>query len=430
MRGANDKIYNKDNQELFFAPEELAAIKKRVKTLTIPMVRTERAWEMFTETSLVEHKGGVLVFDLEVYPNYFLAAFRCFYTKRVIYFELTPETTFNIPKLLWIMHNYCLVGFNSLNFDLPILWLALQGVSNQVLYNVTGFIIKGNMRPEEVERMYKFKMGRINHIDLIEVAPLKASLKTYGGRLHAVRLQDLPYDPDMYLTPQQCVDVLNYCVNDLEVTHLLLNELYPQLELRHRLSLDYRLDLRSKSDAQIAEAVIGSEITEALGYRPKRPVIEPGTAFKYEIPEYISYKTPQLQQMYEIVKNTEFVVRDTGKVIMPEEISTLRMSIGTSVYKMGIGGLHSTESSVSHVASATVLLLDRDVASFYPAIILNLNLFPKHLREEFNDVYRTIVKRRLDAKKRTSELKTEISNLKKMLTELSKPAIDLTLKIN
>jgi hypothetical protein len=427
MRGANDKHYvqKKDSaQELLFSDEELISIKKRVKTLTIPMTRTERGWEAFTETSIVEitnNQTTVLVFDLEIFPNYFLAAFRCFHTKRVIYFELTPESKFDIHLLLKVMHRYCLVGFNSLNFDLPLLWLSLQpDVTNETLYNVCGFIIKGNMRPNDIEKMYNFKMGQINHIDLIEVAPLKASLKTYGGRLHAPRLQDLPYDPDMFLSKPQCVDVLNYCVNDLEVTHLLLNELYPQLELRHRLSLDFKQDLRSKSDAQIAEAVIGGEITKVLGYRPKRPKIEEGTTFKYEIPEYIKYKTPQLQQMYEIVKNADFVVRDTGKVVMPEEISKLRMSIGSSIYKMGIGGLHSTESSVSHRATDLILLLDRDVASFYPRIILNLRLFPKHLTEAFLKVYESLVNQRLDAKAKASDLKKQLEELEKLFIEFEK----------
>ena len=417
MRGANDKLYKNDGQELFFTPEELISIKKRTKTLTIPMKRTERGWEMFNETELAERKGGVFVFDLEVYPNYFLAAFRCYYTKRVVYFELYDGCALNIHKLLWVMHNFCLVGFNSMNFDLPLLWLALTGMSNEVLYNVTSFIIKGNWRPNDIEKAYNFRMGQINHIDLIEVAPLMASLKTYGGRLHAPRLQDLPYDPEISLTPAQMIDVRNYCVNDLEVTELLLNELYPQLELRTCLSLEYKMDLRSKSDAQIAETVIGSEVTALIGYRPRKPKIEPWTSFKYEIPEYVSYKTTQLQQMYEVVKNSEFVIRDTGKVVMPEEIGKLRISIGSSVYKLGIGGLHSMESCAAYVASETVLLLDRDVASFYPRIILNLGLFPKHLGEYFLQVYDSIVNRRLDAKKKTGELKKQIEALEKMFLE-------------
>lgn len=44
-------------------------------------------------------------------------------------------------------------------------------------------------------------------------------------------------------------------------------------------------------------------------------------------------------------------------------------------------------------------LIDKDCASYYPSIILTLNLYPKHLGENFLNVYRSIVERRLRAKK-------------------------------
>jgi hypothetical protein len=46
------------------------------------------------------------------------------------------------------------------------------------------------------------------------------------------------------------------------------------------------------------------------------------------------------------------------------------------------------------------VLVDRDVASYYPSVILRCKLYPKHMGEKFLEVYGDIVKRRLDAKKR------------------------------
>jgi DNA polymerase elongation subunit (family B) len=65
---------------------------------------------------------------------------------------------------------------------------------------------------------------------------------------------------------------------------------------------------------------------------------------------------------------------------------------------MGIGGLHSSEQSSAHLADDDHILVDRDVASYYPAIILRTDLAPKHMGKSFTTVYREIVQRRLDAK--------------------------------
>jgi hypothetical protein len=84
---------------------------------------------------------------------------------------------------------------------------------------------------------------------------------------------------------------------------------------------------------------------------------------------------------------------------MPEELEKLKIEIGSSVYQMGIGGLHSTEKSKAFKANEEFLIRDADVTSFYPNIILNEKLYPKHIGEQFLDVYQEIVTRRIQAKK-------------------------------
>jgi DNA polymerase elongation subunit (family B) len=93
-----------------------------------------------------------------------------------------------------------------------------------------------------------------------------------------------------------------------------------------------------------------------------------------------------------------------GYVNMPPEIDALRLAVGGCVYKMGIGGLHSTEHVVAHKADADTMLIDRDVASYYPSIILNQRLYPKHLGQAFLKVYESIVKRRLEAKHKKNKI--------------------------
>jgi DNA polymerase elongation subunit (family B) len=83
----------------------------------------------------------------------------------------------------------------------------------------------------------------------------------------------------------------------------------------------------------------------------------------------------------------------------PKEITDLKIHIGNCIYRMGIGGLHSSEECMSLKSSDEFELIDRDVASFYPRILLNLGLHPTHIGPEFNTVYNSIVERRLAAKK-------------------------------
>ena len=117
-----------------------------------------------------------------------------------------------------------------------------------------------------VLRGQKVQPLQIDHIDLMEVAPLKASLKIYGGRLHVPKMQELPFHPDLVLTPDQITCVRWYCINsDLTATAFLYMELEPQIKLREQMSVKYGIDLRSKSDAQIAEAVINTEYRRLTG---------------------------------------------------------------------------------------------------------------------------------------------------------------------
>jgi DNA polymerase elongation subunit (family B) len=84
---------------------------------------------------------------------------------------------------------------------------------------------------------------------------------------------------------------------------------------------------------------------------------------------------------------------------MPAALSTLKVAVGGSVYQMGMGGLHSTESTAYHLTNEQVGLFDFDVSSYYPAIILNCGLYPEHLGESFLDIYRNLVAERLAAKR-------------------------------
>lgn len=353
-----------------------------------------------TELLAAKARRERMIFDIEVYRNYFLCAFTSLQTGHVAYVEMSDdEPELDINRLGWIMTNFTIVGFNSRNYDVPLVSMALAGKNCDQIKNASDKIIIEEMRYSDVLRANKVKcLKDIDHIDLIEVAPLSGSLKIYGGRLHSPRMQDLPFHHASVLSFEQRAIVRWYCVNDLTQTAFLHESLKEELQLREEMSMEYGVDLRSKSDAQIAEAVIAHELERMNRRRPERPEIPPGTMYQYKVPEFIKFYTPLMNNALDVVRNARFVVAEHGSVDMPPQIGALKIKIAENVYRMGIGGLHSSETCAAYVADADTVIVDRDVTSYYPAIILRCGLYPIHLGTNFLRVYGGIVDRRVRAK--------------------------------
>lgn len=374
---------------------------------------------MTDEELLAVPAGSVFVFDVETYVNFFYVAFKSLDNGKFVAFERSPDFDFPELKLRWMLWRFCLVGFNSASYDIPMVELAAKGLSCNELKEASDFIIKSGINygtkkvtPFDIEKKYHIQIGKYNHIDLFNVCPVNggvsanpASLKLYSGRLHAERMQDLPFPESHILTAEDAAIVRPYCCNDLANTELLFNELAPELKLRMEMSEEYGIDLRIRSDAQIAEAVINSELQKVLGYYPRKPTLAADLVLQYNAPDFISYRSQQLRDMFEVVKNARFYLDGLGSPIMPDEIDKLKVKIGNSVYKLGMGGLHSTEKKISHKATDEIILADNDVESFYPRIILNQKLFPPHLGEAFLQVYNQIVETRIHAKAQAAACK-------------------------
>ncbi len=379
---------------------------KLSKSSLAVLQRSIKPVNWFSDEELMQVPAGeVFVFDTECYINFWYCAFKHLKSGKVVAFEQSPDYQLNTTKLLWMLWRFCLVGFNSRNYDLPMIALAIKGASCEQLKEASDFIIKENNTPFAFEKKYAVKIGNFNHIDLIEVAPLQGSLKLYAGRLHCERMQDLPFAEDHLLTAEDAAIIRPYCCNDLSNTELLFNELAPEIKLRIEMSQEYGIDLRSKSDAQVAEAVINSELQKVLVYYPRKPTIAEGTILKYNVPPFISYRSQQLNDMLEIVKAARFELDGLGSPIMPKALEKLTVTLGNSVYKLGMGGLHSNEKQIGHVATDEIIIADNDVESFYPRIILNQRLFPPHLGEAFLTVYENIVNTRIHAKAQAAKAK-------------------------
>lgn len=208
----------------------------------------------------------MLFLDTECYSNYFLISFLHHKTGKVAAFELHDTQPLQIDAIKKLMNNYTTVSFNGLSYDLPVIAAALKGFSNARLKSLSDSIIKSNLPSWRVCKDNNIFVPKSwDHIDLIEVAPGQASLKIYGGRMNAPKMQDLPLEPDAIIRPEQFELMREYCANDLRTTQMLYEKLSQQIALRQSMSEQYGVDLRSKSDAQIAETVIKSELSKLTG---------------------------------------------------------------------------------------------------------------------------------------------------------------------
>jgi hypothetical protein len=393
----------------------------------------------------------ICVMDTECARNFWLMKIRDIQTRKVIAsFSLCEGSPpLDTRAMINIMSQITMVTFNGNHYDIPMVLLALTGATCQELKEANDRIIPGSglsgLKAWDFLKYYGLQMPNwLDHIDLMEVVPgVRISLKTYMGCINSRKMQDLPFVPDALLSPVDRIVTSIYCENDLEGTDDLYHAVIARIKLREAINAKYNavtqigykdsyvydhwetqqyvkgpIDVRSKSDAQIAETLFKHLLPNKVQPR----FIAHGTEFFYKAPSFIKFKTKQLQDILEIVQTNAFIVSDKdqtyddevdadGKpyktgIIIPKLVKVARIRLGNSVYKFGIGGLHSQEHAKSHYSiPQRWMITDHDVASYYPSLILMLKMFPPQIGEMFLQIYLSIYNERIDAKHKASECK-------------------------
>lgn len=366
--------------------------------------------------------------DTEAWPNYWSIGFRDD-AGRVKVFELFDGHPLDRTGMARIFKQYRIYTFNGLNYDVPMILYAMKGATNEELKRLNDELIPKNkgkdFRPKIWEIMDKYDLQVpefFDHIDLMPMAPAAAqkfSLKKYAGTMHSQRMQELPFHFDKVLTREDIEVVRSYHGNDLVVNGELRRDLAQQSKLRAEISARYNFDFRSKSDAQCGEAVVKLLVERAKGVkRIYKADIKPGP-FKYVAPAYIKFKTPALQQVLSDILRSNFVVRHDGYVDPPDMFAKKKgaplgsddadasdveyeggseIRIGSGVYKMGIGGLHSQEEKVSYWEDEKHDLSDNDVTSFYPWLMIMSMREPDNMKGFFRAIFKGLVLERVRAK--------------------------------
>ncbi len=388
--------------------------------------------------------------DIECFHNWFLVGITDSATGTEWDFQMVPGCPLDIASITTLLQHYTVVTFNGQGYDLPMLMLALTGADNATLKAANDDIICNQLKWWAFYKKYNcYPPHWVDHIDVSEVAPgVRVSLKQYMCRMSSPLVQDSPVDFNLPLPLEEAPHEIHYCRNDRRGTHQLRAIVDERMKVRSRMSERYGVDLRSKSDAQMAEAMVKAEWSRIVGdsinrynadanrtgYDPDRyphlhlgsydvdyhgvprpivPKYNHGTKFKAMLPAYIQFATPYMQAFHDVVRNCEFFISDKDEaislgydpeglrtgVMIPEELKGRDITIGNSTYRVGIGGLHSQESSASHRSTPGVCTLKTaDVASYYPSLIINAGMYPHQLGPMFLEIYKGFYSDRLAAK--------------------------------
>ena len=395
--------------------------------------------------------------DIELFSNWLLVGITDRATGYQWDYQMTADHPLDIAAIEALCRHYTLVTFNGANYDIPILTIALAGADNHTLKMANDDIIVRQMKWWTLYKKYGVRQPEyIDHIDVSEPTPgVRVSLKQYACRLSAPLVQDSPVDFNAPFPLEHVPDEIGYCRNDRAITRLIRDAIDDLIQLRIRMSARYGVDLRSKSGAQMAEAMVKSEWTRLINesltrfdadsraldpddfalrqvageyphvglnyttdYRGTPKVVVPhfqhGTTFKVKIPDHVEFVTPYMQSLLSDVRACDFMISDKDEaeilghdlknirtgVLIPAELKGRDITIGRNVYRMGIGGLHSQESSVSYRSIPGVCTLrTADVASYYPSLIITAGLLPNQLGRLFMEIYKGAYVDRIAAKK-------------------------------
>lgn len=344
----------------------------------------------------------LVVCDIEVSPNAYLVGFKSIEKGTVVQIGIRGEdaalSTEQRKKLRGILSKYTIITFNGEKFDMPVILKSLEGINCNQIFQMSSKIIEKKMPGWLAMKNYNVDyFNGLIHIDLFEPSPgVAISLKMYGARLHSQKLQDLPYAFDKHLTQDEYDLWALYNINDLDTTIDLYHEIEKSIELRYNMSDQYKMNLMSKGDAQIAETVLIEELSKK-GLRAKKVLLKSDYTIEFKAPDCIKFESDELQARFDLILQESFILDKGGKPKLPTWL-TKPLLIGNTKYKMGLGGLHSQEKKLVVKSSKTHIVRNADVASYYPSMIIEFNYAPKSIGEGFLEVYKKFYHTRLKAK--------------------------------
>ena len=349
-------------------------------------------------------KKKLYVFDLETYPNFFLAVFKCIVTGNYRYFEISDRKTdqINLKKFLNEQVKG-LIGFNNLNFDYAVLHNTIlksnKLLTAQEIYKEVETIINTKYSAiwDNQIKIPQLDLYRIHHYDNKNKS---TSLKWLEFAMRLPNVEDLPYKPGTVLTFDQMDEIISYCKNDIEATEKFYNLSSKHIEIRKFYTQLEGINLINASEIKMSKEIFGKYLSKEMNIdiktlsklRTERSEVD----IKDIIFDYLKFNDPLNQEVLEKFNLYKWI--DTSNMSAEQ---SKKYSISFSrPYKnvtreYAEGGLHSFGKAGIYESDSEYELWDFDFASFYPHISFRNKLHPEHIPEPiFSKIYEGFYKDR------------------------------------
>ena len=200
---------------------------------------------------------------------------------------------------------------------------------------------------------------------------------------------------ERFIPKEYLQEMADYNDNDVYIVAELIRMNQEEVLLRYRISEEYKVDVFSASRSTIADKVIVKLYSKYTGLHPKAFIDTKTIRRKIVVSEILSdkiaFSTPELN---DILSGIRSLTLRGEKGEFDREFTFM----GTS-YTIATGGLHSNEIPAIYTENDDNIIVDRDVASYYPNMIRSLKVCQKHLLPKaWFRIADTIVDERLEHK--------------------------------
>lgn len=385
----------------------------------------------------------VFVYDIEVFQNIFHCSAINTETKEIHKFEISPRKN-QLSELIsffkqvnspvsWndnyttncsINSDKIFCGYNNLHYDNPVINYIIEyehvlaerpiPVITNSIFNLSREITNSGENIEKWKRWkYQVWFDSFDILTMLYSNKLRVGLKEIQVTMQYRNVQEFVCDWSKPLPIEDFDSMIDYNINDIESTSALLDRCKKDIDLRLAIEDEYGVKVLSKDGVNIGMKILTHKYLEKTGltwwdikdlrspqaYIPLKDVILP----------FIKYDSPILKSVLDEMKT---------QVVSPGRKGYEKNFVfGGLRYTVGVGGIHSKNDPEIIIPAEDEMLIDIDVASLYPSMLIEYGFYPKHLGPEFLEVYSQIRSERIEAKHNGDKIKD--STLKLALNGLS-----------
>lgn len=310
------------------------------------------------------------------------------------------------------------VGYNNMRFDSQVVEWVLRNYDNwhelsnleitaKIAQKAADVIHDANydVFPEYREHELTLKQLDLFKIHHYDNKNRMVSLKRLEFEMDLENIEEMPiHHTKTDMTKEEIELTIDYCFNDVDATYefykVTLGEtdhpLYKgnnQIQLRQDIYEEFGIPCLNYSDSKIGDEMIKKYYCQekSIEYRelPRKGYFRKNIDLKNCIAKYVVFQTPELSDFLKRIKKTQLGLQDDFK----EELHFYG-----NVYSFMKGGLHTENKPKVFEADEEYEIIDWDVSSYYPAIIINNGQFPAHLGKEFLRGYKQMFDKRLELK--------------------------------